>query len=745
MYNRRQAGFPVLEEIDSGMIGETLGHYRIVELVGRGGMGEVYRAEDLRLGRTVALKVLPAELAGRRAARERLIREARAASKLTHPNIATIYEVNEARGRVYVSMEFVEGENLTQRLQHGAPSSDEVIDIGSQVAEALDAAHGSGIVHRDVKPENILVDPEGRVKVVDFGLAFELPDPVDTQALTSDSTRSARLTRSGTTVGTIAFMSPEQVRGETPDVRADLFSLGVVLYQMITRRIPFTGPTPLAMAAAIMHDPPAPFGEAGNAHPPALREITLRCLDKDPAGRPASALHIRDALRLVEQGHATGRIRRVLGRRVWRRRTVVGLGLAVLLLAAWAIGFWWSRIGEAETPARIAALEARRSYLQARSYEARGSTLHQLTLAERLFRRALEQEPGNPFLEGELARFLADFEFEYPGSEPGRRDEIERLSAQAIRADPDLAPAWVARARLLLIEGDPAGALEAARRAVELDRGSPVGRIVLGDALIDSGQVEAGLAELRRAVEEGEEHIASRGRLARQLLDQGKLDEAAAEYGRLLEYAPDSPTALNNLAAIHLARGNYVEAIQLLKRVLQVQPDDFAASNLGTAYFYLDRMDEAIDAFHEAVRLAPDEPLGKQNLAEAYEAAGDAENAAAWFADALQAYDAALPQVGEGLRPGILAERAFCAVKSGRPEEAVGNIEEALTAAPDDMFCLRAAARVHAIVGDRDRAFEFLGRAVAAGYPGEELRRDAAFEALQTDPEFLRLLTEPGS
>ncbi len=298
------------------------------------------------------------------------------------------------------------------------------------------------------------------------------------------------------------------------------------------------------------------------------------------------------------------------------------------------------------------------------------------------------------------------------------------------------------------MEGDPGGAAAAARNAIAAAEDDHEGYMVLGEALIVSGQVDAGLSELRKALEVGEGHIWARSRLAWQLYGLGRLDEAAAEYRKVLDYVPDSPTALKNLGAIYLMRGNYVESIQLLKGLLDVQPDDFAASNLGTAYFYLDQLPESIAAYHQAVELAPDDPGHKQNLAEAYEKSGDTDAMTRWYAEALTAYDRLLILLGEsgrtfgGSTAVSLAARAFCAARLGRFEEALRDVDVGLRRDPDDMVCLRFAARVHASAGNREQAYALIRRAVAAGYPPEELRRD--FQVYHDDPAFLSLLTEPG-
>jgi predicted ATPase len=274
-------------------VGGRLGHYRILGTLGAGGMGEVYRAEDLKLGREVAIKTLPRWAAGDRSAIDRLLREARLASALSHPGIVTVHAIEEADGAPFLVMELVEGETLRARLARGPLELPEIVSIGGQVGDALDAAHRLGLIHRDVKSTNILLTPDGRAKVADFGLAKRLPgadaDP--------EATAAPSLTATGVVVGTAAYMSPEQSRGEGLDARTDVFSLGVVLYEAATGRLPFEGPTVLSMLHEIaLVEPPAPSRVRAGL-PRALDHVVLRAMAKSRERRFGSAADLAQALR----------------------------------------------------------------------------------------------------------------------------------------------------------------------------------------------------------------------------------------------------------------------------------------------------------------------------------------------------------------------------------------------------------------------------------------------------------------
>jgi TolB-like protein/Flp pilus assembly protein TadD len=256
------------------MIGEIVSHYRILGRLGKGGMGVVYKAEDVRLGRTVALKFLPEELVESRIARERFLREARAASGLDHPNICTIFEVDEFEKRPFIAMAFYEGETLERRIDRGPLPVAEAVEVTIQIAEGLGKAHEQGIVHRDVKPANIMITPEGAIKILDFGVARAIG--------------SSRLTSAGTAIGTVAYMSPEQARSTEVDHRSDIWALGVLLYQMVTGEVPFTGERDIAVIQSILTAEVPPIATDGGGEVTELNRVLQRALHKEPSGRYSS-------------------------------------------------------------------------------------------------------------------------------------------------------------------------------------------------------------------------------------------------------------------------------------------------------------------------------------------------------------------------------------------------------------------------------------------------------------------------
>jgi len=284
------------------MIGQTISHYRVLEKLGGGGMGVVYKAEDIRLKRFVALKFLPDEVARDPQALSRFQREAQAASALNHPNICTIYDIGEDSGRAFIAMEFLEGATLRQRIESRSFEIEELLDVAIQLADALSAAHARGVVHRDIKPANIFMTPRG-AKILDFGLAKLATHPGEW--LVTQSLDVEDLTSAGIAVGTVAYMSPEQARGQNLDTRSDLFSLGAVLYEMATQQLAFGGDTTAVIFDAILNHPPA---QSKRKLQPRLNEIIGKLLEKDRDLRYQSAAEVRTDLKRLKRDTVSGRV-----------------------------------------------------------------------------------------------------------------------------------------------------------------------------------------------------------------------------------------------------------------------------------------------------------------------------------------------------------------------------------------------------------------------------------------------------
>jgi tRNA A-37 threonylcarbamoyl transferase component Bud32 len=322
------------------MVGTTVSHYRVLELLGRGGMGEVYAAEDLRLRRRVALKVLPPEMAENPERRRRFEREAQAVASLSHPSIVTIYSVEQEGNTSFLTMELVEGQTLDQVIPEGGLPLADFLQIAIPLADAVDAAHTQGILHRDLKPANVMLTKDGRIKVLDFGLA-KLADEQPAAAL---NMQAPLTTSSGQIVGTLSYMAPEQAEGRRVDRRADIFGIGVLLYELAAGMRPFSGESNVALLTSLLRDTPRPITEMRSDLPAALAPIIDRCLEKEPSKRYQSAAELRADLEALRSEAAAARNRP----RSWTYSAAAAAAMIVGLVA------WWSLRSPAQSAAATA-------------------------------------------------------------------------------------------------------------------------------------------------------------------------------------------------------------------------------------------------------------------------------------------------------------------------------------------------------------------------------------------------------
>ena len=572
------------------MVGTTVQHYRITDRLGSGGMGEVYRADDLRLGRPVALKFLPASLKSDPESRARLLNEARAASMLRSPNIAVTYDIGEADGADFIVMEFVEGEVLSARTGKGPLTAREAVETGIQVADALDEAHSRGIIHRDIKTANLMRTPRGLVKVLDFGLAkFVSAHP-------STDVTQVQMTMAGVVVGTVSYMSPEQALGKIVDHRADLFSLGVVLYELLTGRVPFEGSSPTEIIDRILHFEPAPVSRFSSSIPPALDDVILRALEKAPEFRYQSAKEmyadLKSVAALLEAApRRTSRVAAVPQRRI--ESSVAVMTFANITREATDD---WIGTGIAETVSSdLKNIHGLTVIGRARVYDA----LRNLSTDAHL----------NDSLAIDIGRRLGATWVVVGGYQ--RIATMIRITANFVE---------VATGELrgtVNVDGkiDEIFALQD-KIVYELSQG-------LNVAL--QGSEVAGIEKRETLSVEAYESYA-RGMMNLRQATRDSIDRAISAFEDATRHDPEYAIAWAAAGAAYGLKGSFLsiddmlhKAIELERRALAIDPDLADAHMwLGSALLTLGQADEAIVSIREAIRLEPDNGQAHQGLARAY-------------------------------------------------------------------------------------------------------------------------------
>ena len=731
------------------MIGRKLSHYRIVEALGAGGMGAVFRAEDMLLGRPVALKFPHRELVHDPGARERFLREARAASALDHPNIVVLYDVCEADGEIFIAIQCVAGRSLRQRLATGLPPLGETLAIGRAVADALAHAHARGVIHRDIKPENILLCEDGRVKVADFGTARMVEE--------------SRVTSAGALVGTFAYLAPEVLRGETAEARADLYSLGVVLYELCSGARPFQG-EPAALLYQAAHTPAARL----TGVPPDLGRLIESLLAKQPADRPASAIDVGDALQHIGESLA-GRSRMV--DTAPPARSIAVLEFSNLTGdpedAYFCAGITEDVITDlSKIPDLSVASRQRVESSAGRPADVRetGRSLGVATLLQGGVRRAggrvrvtaqlVRTDTGHALWAERYDRSLEDiFEVQEDLSrqianamrlafEP--RDEESRLGRRTHSAR-----AYDLRLQALALnrrmeESDMRRAIDLLEEAVREDPGYALGRADLAECCVqmvckswdfdprwlDRAQRESGRAlELAPSLPEG---YRASGHL---LMHRGRPHQALRDFLRAVELDPRFADALMKTGNVHLFLGDASRAEVYARRALGISPEvAHYHALLGEILLRQRRMAESRAASRRALALG----LSHIRRQSVY---SDLVLAHAWEGD-LAGARAVAEEAGQALGDRdvfALGLRAEVAAFAGERDEARRLLEVPALVSGHANDLQVIVARTHVLLGDPETALTRLMGAVEI-VDLDALRSDPQLATLKGDPRFDQLL-----
>jgi len=735
------------------MSGQLLGHYRIERELGHGGMGTVFLARDTRLDRPVAIKLLKIDDASS-LHKLRFVKEAKAASALNHPNIVTIYEFGSADGTDFIAMELVEGLPLNQILAGGPVPIPKVIDYARQIADALAAAHRAGIIHRDLKPANIMITPEGRLKVLDFGLAkrvhVEDADPSDPGA-----TVTAALTQPGMIAGTIAYMSPEQALGDPLDARTDIFSFGSVLYEAIAGQRPFRGVGSADVLRGIVHHPHQPIRELRPETPEQLAALVDRCLEKSLNAR-LSSIH-EAAEELSGLAYATGRVDWVKSQsvlaaglegkpavesprpRLWRKWTV-GLGVGVALIAAAALlprpsaAPPVAATGLVQIDMSLGARELHRAGLAALS---RYDYPENVDRAIEAFKEVQRKDPNWPLPDASLAVAYAQ---KFISSPDGTWLRLAEQHARvALERDPLLSASHVAAGVVNLRANRLDEARTELERAIALDSRNHDAHRLLGAVFENRRDHSAAKWMYERAIQLSPDDWNTHMWQGLHRFNQGDFTGAVAAFDRSRELSANNALPFRHLAAAYQMLDRYEEAATNYQRAIEIRPSAISYSNLGVLLYFQGKFQDASIAFEKAVELRANSFRGWGNLADAsHWAPGRDGKAREAFQQAIS-----LARQAIALKSDDLAARSSLAsylAKSGRGGEALAEADTIDASAGTSQVAYNLAL-ANELAGRRARALDLLEVAIQKGHSRREIRNDPYLVNLRADAGFHRRLS----
>jgi serine/threonine-protein kinase len=778
----------LISKADSFRVGSTLGgRYTIIEELGRGGMGVVYKAEDTKLRRMVALKFLPSELTHTKEIKDRFMREAQAAAVLDHPHICTVFEFDEAEGVDFISMAYIEGQSLKEKIRSGPLELEEALKITTQVAEGLQEAHRKGVVHRDIKSSNIMVTERGQAKIMDFGLAR--------------MTGGTLITKDGTTMGTIAYMSPEQARGDEVDHRTDIWSLGVVLYEIFSGQLPFKGEREQSVVYSLLNENPKPVTDLRSELPAALGQVVSKALEKKPEDRYQHVEELLDDLRSISAGIVPEEIKTRLRKAKWhkRKRAILYAGAAgsVILMAILALTLL---TGRAEAIESIAVLplenltgDVDKDYFVDGVTDELIGQLGQISALRVISRQSVMRYRESDKLLPEIAREL-NVDAVVVGSVQQAGESV-RIRVQLIDALPEERNLWgqtyeqpmtevlamynqVARAivneiqitltpkeetRLASARRVNPQAYEAYLRGMyhlykltppELDAALHYFEQALetdpnyalayaGIAFVWTGRQQMGLVIPSEATPKAKDAVLKALALdntsaevhytlaAIKTWNDWDWEGGEQEFKRALELKPNYPDALVYYSNLLCYMGRLDEALAMAERAVRLDPlNSIILTISGCVLEYLRRYDDAIERFQNALRTSPHDPVGHNGLWETYYMKG-------MYEESLRSAKAFFTGLGLAELAEVMAQ--------GYEEDGYSG---AMTSAAETMEAFSkqtyvspySIAMVYALAGDKEKTMEWLERGYEMRDPMMPYISIFTFNLLDDDPRYQDLL-----